>query len=131
MQTDERAKLIKVIALLRLAILKWQRMTDDDANVDDTVDDCALCAEYYKVGTNRDNYCSNCPIKADTAKQFCDGTPYQAWSECEYEDEDEAYKFAANMVKYLQRLLKEHTIQLESTNYVPLSVSPSTTTVHV
>jgi hypothetical protein len=128
MQNDERDKLIKDIPLLRLAILKWQRIVGDGENVDDVVDDCALCTEYYKVGTNRDNYCRDCPIKAATGKQFCDGTPYQAWSEYEYE---RPTKLALNMVKYLQRLLEEHIIKLESTDYVPLSVPPSTATVHL
>ena len=36
---------------------------------------CPLCEKYLK------KTCGRCPVKKATGKDFCEGTPYQAWKE--------------------------------------------------
>jgi hypothetical protein len=139
MHTKERYKLIRDINLLRISILKWERLADN-TDKDAEEGDCALCTAYYKQSTNRDNYCKGCPIKESTGQQFCEGSPYDTWNDYialpHEATTDEDYistlqLLALGMVKYLQDLLENLIIKLETIDHVPSHLSFEPPAIHL
>ena len=62
---------------LEESIEKWKKIANGDG-VDNGVEDCALCK------LHRRNLCTNCPIQIKTSNRFCKETPYDEWSNHQY-----------------------------------------------
>lgn len=112
MHTERTDKLSKDIHLLNKSILKWERLAYGKAS-DDAIDDCALCMAYYKTKSSGLESCVGCPIRDNTGKQFCKGTPYVAWVKSLSDKynlpvssifNDVSKNHAINMHNYLQEL---------------------------
>jgi hypothetical protein len=71
------------------SIIKWTRIVEEMKSGNDCPDengyvDCPLCRFYHPININRPmaQGCSSpCPIKRDTGKDFCEGSPYTNWSD--------------------------------------------------
>lgn len=107
-------KQIKVSKICKTAlegsIKKWHKIviafeevegTDLDPDYEENGPvNCPLCQRYHPSFTgNKAWRCSDaCAIRKDTGKPFCDGTPYEAWSD---EEEGETLENAKAMYDYL------------------------------
>lgn len=80
---------------LQGSITKWEGITDG-TEADRGTENCPLCALFYFS-----KGCDGCPVKQKTGRSFCDGSPYEDWSNLtasnfRFERENGAYKaFAA------------------------------------
>ena len=88
----------RTLAALRGSIAKWQ------AIVAGTIEDegrynCPLCLRFF------DDYCHGCPVRIDTDKLGCEGTPYEDYT-ASYEPAHQK-KAAEAEVAYLISLLPE------------------------
>jgi hypothetical protein len=89
------------------SIVKWARIVEEmksgnDYPADNGYYDCPLCQLYHPVniGKQMSEGCSkSCPIKRDTGKDFCDGSPYENWSDSE--NGGETLENAQAMLDYL------------------------------
>lgn len=92
-------KIIRISAAAQKAldgsVEKWNRIvqafevvesTDQKAEYEEGgPDDCPLCARYHpvKIGSFNWECAKACPIKKDTGRDFCEGTPYEDWADIE------------------------------------------------
>ena len=66
------------------AIKKWENIIDNNG-YDWGAMNCPLCKEYRKNYVNHDctnmyYRCDGCPVKEDTRRDGCGGTPYIKWN---------------------------------------------------
>jgi len=64
----------KTETALRGSIRKWQGIVDGTVE-DEGVRNCPLCRLFF------DNDCEGCPVSEDTGETYCDGSPFEVWSE--------------------------------------------------
>jgi hypothetical protein len=102
MKTSKRAA-----SELEGSIMKWMRIVEEiksgnDSPNDNGYKDCPLCRFYHpiNIGKSMAQGCSSsCPIKRDTGKDFCEGSPYVNWSDLE--NGGETLENAQAMLDYL------------------------------
>jgi hypothetical protein len=69
------------------SIIKWTNIVEEMKSSNDCPNengykDCPLCQLYHPINTGKPmkQGCSSyCPIKRDTGKDFCEGSPYENW----------------------------------------------------
>ncbi len=112
--TPKQSKLDKDIELCRKCIEYWEDVVRGGLI---HVAKCSFCAEYNKeeIGINN---CVYCPIKIDTGKRYCRGTPYYGAIESVQKEVD--------MLNYLKSLLKK----LISKKYDYNKIMQENTVVH-
>ena len=65
---------------LEKSIKKWRKIVRTREGVDDGVNNCALCEEYYE------QRCKGCPVRIKTGMGFCNLSPYDDWVDHMNED---------------------------------------------
>jgi hypothetical protein len=89
------------------SIVKWTRIVEEmkfgnNHPIENGSDDCPLCQLYHPINTGKrmSNGCSkSCPIKRNTGKDYCDGSPYERWSD--WKNGGETLENAQAMLNYL------------------------------
>jgi len=90
----------KTLTALQGSIQKWQNIVDGTGK-DEGPENCPLCQLFYTPQTLYD--CEGCPVREKTGKRYCEGSPYQAWSD--NEDASKNTELALNELNFLKSLL--------------------------
>ena len=61
---------------LRKSILKWEAIAFE-GGFDNGTGNCACCLQFYDGPPE----CKGCPVFQSTGQQFCEGSPYELWSD--------------------------------------------------
>jgi len=96
---DKIKKLKKDIDLLDKSIIHWGNIIANNVGIGP--DNCPLCIEYRNPG-----HCLSCPIKIDTNRSWCEGTPYNSVIIIK------TYENKARMLNYLINLYDKLRTQL-------------------
>lgn len=102
-QMDERT-----LTALQKAIAKWERMASDDREDAYGAEKlrCPLCVLFNPPDKNSETDCVGCPIFQKTKRRYCNGTPYEKFSEADdVEDDEMKQTWAYEEVEFLKALL--------------------------
>lgn len=120
---------------LKLSIKKWKGCVEDAKEGDKTgisPASCALCQAFNKQ-YNKGTYdwgeeqrqvpftpigkawCGGCPVRADTGKNFCNGSPYTKYEDYDgWNTDDELTALAQAELDYLKALKKRCVVEGKS-----------------
>ena len=93
------------------SIKKWKRIVRSTKALEKGIQNCPLCREYYH------GFCDRCPVKVETSRLGCEGTPYDAWITHQGEvhsNSDDISKHREPHCKECFSLAKEELAFLES-----------------
>ena len=99
----------ETLKALKGSIEKWRKITHESGE-DFGEDNCSLCAMF------KDGGCYGCPVAHDSHRPDCDGTPYDHWSDYQYESgkrfpqivfDDKSKAIAIEEYEFLKSLLPE------------------------
>jgi hypothetical protein len=102
----------KTRTALDKSIKHWERIRD---GVDKCIgsDYCALCELFlYWDGFNHPGQCEGCPVREDTGRQYCYGSPYVQFSDFKSALDHEGLHFADLQDKRGQKRLYQRRVQL-------------------
>lgn len=91
MSMGKRVEYVEMLTALNKSILKWRKIVERRGR-DEGRANCPLCALYHTSQST--SPCEGCPVRDDTGKQFCAGTPYERWA-----DHLGAHDYSIGMVK--------------------------------
>lgn len=111
------------IALIEGSIRKWEKVIifhESEGKIGSdgcAASDCPLCKKYHWYANDcldrTKSMCKGCPIKKDTGRHSCRGTPFGTYNDLNDEHEDEGYygdyhaealELAKKMLSYLVEL---------------------------
>lgn len=73
----------KTLTALQGSIAKWQGVLD--GAIENGWRDCPLCALFYDDAGDGENACSGCPVSERTGFDTCTETPYDKWSNYQWD----------------------------------------------
>ena len=81
----------ETLEALKGSIRKWERIVKTTTAKDDGIYNCPLCKLFHAAISKNflSESCRTCPIYSKTNKCFCNGTPYQTWSNHHSADHDD------------------------------------------
>lgn len=95
---------------LRASIAHWEDVVKDPVNANVGRSTCALCMMFNSPFEDRyrlrGTECDGCPVSERTGEKWCDGSPYEAFSEADERDDEDAMRAAAVAeLEFLKSLL--------------------------
>jgi hypothetical protein len=101
----------KTLAALEGSIRKWEGIINDGK--EDTIESCHLCRMYHEEFTGYEGVtCKGCPVAEKTGRPYCEGSPYEEWSNYDYENDmsgkvtdDRSRELAIEELEFLKSLL--------------------------
>lgn len=103
------------LAALRVGIAKWEGIANG-TGIDRGGTNCALCLVFHPgCRSDGEDNCVGCPVRNRTGRDYCKGTPYDAWLHAGFgpgghlhgSTGDEARALARPELDFLRSLLPE------------------------